>query len=375
VQKARWFVVVAALAVAPVAVGATGCGRIGFDAAGTGLFGDDDVVPVANLQCGIKRTAFGNFLASGELAVTASTGGFYAAWTGTAARQAGIVKLDAQLDVVARFDSNVSDANLTGLLDIGTDVLAAYADYGSVVDLWKYSSDLTIVNYTATLVGLNARRPFVTNRRVTQRAYLSAFDADLSVGFMDENGNVGASKSFPVGGTIIDVAGDNGVTDAAAVWVMRSSGGGLQCAMGSIRVDTAATLGLASSQLVSRDCAYARIATGFGDDMRLVVSTTAGGAVEARLFDAGGDVLRTISSSGRAPKVVFDGTRFWTAWIDNSTGELRIATVDVAGTVFGSAQPGPEVAGDEAFDLVRAGSTVYLVVLSSDALDFVTLCR
>ena len=88
-----------------------------------------------------------------------------------------------------------------------------------------------------------------------------------------------------------------------------------------------------------------------------------------------GDIVRMVSPSGRAPKVAFDGTQFWIAWIDNPAGELGIAAVDLDGNLVASAPPGRTAAGDEAFQLVRSGSSVFLAVLGADGLDFVRLCR
>jgi hypothetical protein len=73
--------------------------------------------------------------------------------------------------------------------------------------------------------------------------------------------------------------------------------------------------------------------------------------------------------------VRFDGTRFWIVWLDTATGQLRIAAWDPDGSVVAGGHPAPAPIGDEAFQLVRAGATVYLAVLGSDALDLVTLCR
>lgn len=367
---ARLVVIVAA------ACSAAACGRIGFEPEplieinGEGL-------PVANLMCGGERTAFGDMHAAGQLAITATGDGFYAAWTGTTAQPASIVKLDARFGVVTRQVLGAFGPHLNGVLSLGGDVLAAYGnnDY-AFVDMWKFSSDLSIQNYYATYAGLPARGPFLSNPAGTERAYLWSYNNNLVASHMDSStGYAAQGSSFPMTGNIVEVAADNGVGDTAAVWVEDMGGGSSRCTAGNIRFDTPTLPALASTRLVSSDCRRARIAAGPSKDDWLVVSTTAAGALEARHSTARGDVLHTLSSSGRAPKVRFDGTQFWIAWLDNRNGALRVATIDLAGNVVTAGQAGPPTTSDEGFDLVRSGDTVYLVVLGSDALDLVTLCH
>jgi hypothetical protein len=368
VQFARLVVIVTA------AGGAVACGRLGFDPEpqieinGEGL-------PVANLMCAGDRTAMGDMDSAGQLAITATGDGFYAAWTGTTEQPASIVKLDAQFRVVVRQILGPFGPHLNGVLPLGGDVLAAYGnnDY-AFVDMWKFSSDLSIQNYYATYAGLPARGPFLSNPAGTQRAYLWSYNNNLVASHMDSTGYAAQGSSFPMTGNIVEVAADNGVGDTAAVWIEDLGGGTSRCTAGNIRFDTPTLPALVSTRPVSSDCRRARIAAGPSKDDWLVVSTTAAGALEARYSTARGDVLRTLSSSGRAPKVRFDGTQFWIAWLDNRTGALRVATLDLGGNVVTAAQAGPRVASDEGFDLVRSGDSVYLVVLGTDALDLVTLC-
>jgi hypothetical protein len=362
------------------------CGRLGFEAnlgegEGEGEFEpvDGDRAPVANLLCNPTRAAVGSLLPTGELAVTATAGGgFFAAWTGTSSQPASVVKLDAQLRVVARQPLNVTNPQLMGVLDIGTDVLLAYHQY-DVVDLWKLTADLSIVNYFETLAGLAARRPFVANSTGSQRAYLAAYANSLLVGAMAPDGYTNRSEIFDMTGSILEVSGDSSTSQGIAVWVEDLGGGASSCSTGDIRFDSPSGPGLAAVRPVSGDCRSVRVAAGPTDDARLVVSTTARGAVEAHYLTASASVVRTLSSSGRAPKVRFDGTRFWIAWLDRPAGtssdELRVVAFDLSGNLVSAGSSAPRVAGDHAFDLVRAGSTVHLVVLTADGLDFVTLCR
>jgi hypothetical protein len=355
---------------------AAACGRLGFEVDPLTETVNGEGLPVANLVCGDDRTMFPDLDATGELAVTATRDGFYAAWTGTTNQPASIVKLDPAFRVVVREVLGAFGPHLNGVLLLGSEVFAAYGNNQyAFVDMWKFTSDLSIRNYYATYAGLAARPPFLSNPTGTERAYLWSYNNNLVASHMDSMGYASQGSSFAMTSTITEVASDNGVGDSAAVWVEDLGAGTSRCSAGNIRFDTPTLPSLTSIRVVSSDCRHARIAAGPAKDAWLVVSTTAAGALEARYSTAQGDIVRPLTASGRAPKVRFDGERFWIAWLDNASGELRVATLDLAGNVLTAAQPGPRVAGDEGFDLVRSGDSVFLVVLGADALDVVTLCR
>jgi hypothetical protein len=131
-----------------------------------------------------------------------------------------------------------------------------------------------------------------------------------------------------------------------------------------------------SPQALSDDCQDVRTSSGpnFADSM-IVVWQTAGHIVEARYLASTGDIMRDMSLHGRKPKVRFDGTEFWIAWIDEAAGDqLHLATFDLSGNVKDVGLPGWQVVGDEGFQLVRRGASVYLVVLSGDTLNFLRTC-
>jgi hypothetical protein len=329
--------------------------------------------------CGTTRTAIGPVLTTGELAVTrASTGGLYAAWTGTQSQPAAIVKLDSQHRVLARYDLGIGGPNLSGVVDLGLNVLAAYgtSSFG-IVDMMQFTSDLGIWNYQATYAGTVARSPFLSNPAGSVRAYISSHNNTLIASSQDtEYGYAGGGSMFDVAAPITQLAGDNGPNDSVVVWIEEPGGGISRCSAGNIAYGTGGSTSLRATRLVSSDCRSARIAAGPIDDISLVVLTTASGAVRAHLRRGGADIVNVLSTSGRAPKVEFDGTRFWIAWRDTGAANLRIASIDPIGTLIRWSTSGPAVAGDHAFDLVRTSTTTtVLVALTPNALDFVTLCR
>ncbi|MGH2899342.1 MAG: hypothetical protein ACRDMZ_11755, partial [Solirubrobacteraceae bacterium] len=227
--------------------------------------------PVASLVCESHRAVSGKLLATGQLAVATTPGGFYAAWTGTAELPATIVRLDAQLAETARQTLGPLGPDLNGVLDLGTDVLAAYGNNAlEIVDMYKLSSDLSLTNYFATFAGLAGRGPFLANRSGTERAYLWSHSNTVIVNDMDETGLAGGGSTFDMTDAVGETSGDNGVDDSAAVWVETPAGGASHCTAGNVRFDTPGVPSLRSTRQVSSDCRHARIAAGPTGDAWLV---------------------------------------------------------------------------------------------------------
>jgi hypothetical protein len=361
-----------------VIVAATGCGLV--DLENEPAVETNSVSAAVTGVCGQTRTSIGPVLTTGEVAGVRTVNGLYVAWTGTTNQPASIVKLDSQYRVAARWTLGEAGPNLNGVFDFGTHVLAAYGQNSfGIVDMMQFTPDLSVWNYYATYAGNPARQPFLSNPTGTQRAYLWSFNNTLIASHMDEMGFASHGSMFDRTGTITQLAGDNGVQDSvrdsAVVWIEDLGGGTSRCTAGNIGYDTPTLPSLRKTRVVSNDCRRARIAAGPTDDIQLTVISTGSGAVQAVLRRSGGDIVRVLSTSGRAAKVRFDGSRFWVVWRDTGVNNLRIASIDPIGTVATYA-PGPAVAGDEAFDLVRAsGTTTALVALTPNSLDVVTLCR
>ena len=102
--------------------------------------------------------------------------------------------------------------------------------------------------------------------------------------------------------------------------------------------------------------------------------TDINGAVQAHYAVSSGDLTATIGIRGAAPKVGYDGMRFWIAWLDGG-GELRLTSFEVAtGVLVQYELPGWQPACPEAFELVSRGNETALVLLSSASLDLLTIC-
>ncbi|MBC7974507.1 MAG: hypothetical protein H7138_05930 [Myxococcales bacterium] len=327
--------------------------------------------------CAQTRTAIGPVLTTGEVSAARSGTNLYVGWTGTTSLPGSIVKLDPQYRVTARWTMGATGPNLTGVLDLGSHVLAAYGTSSTgIVDMWQLSPDLSIANYAATYAGNPARNPFLSNPTGSARAYLWSSQKTLIASHMDPSGFAANGSMFDRTGTITELAGDNGGHDSAVVWVENLGGGVSRCSAGNIGFDVPSAPSLRTTRVVSTDCRRARIAAGPTDDIQVVVTASASGVVRAHFRRSGADMVHVLSASGRAAKVRFDGTRFWIAWRDTGVGALRIASIDPIGTLVYSPISGPVVVGDEAFDLVRTSTTTTaLVALTPNSLDIVTLCR
>jgi hypothetical protein len=326
--------------------------------------------------CAQKRTTVGPILTTGELAVAkAASGGLVAAWTGNTSVTASIVKLNTLFGVTSRYDLGAYGPRINGTLDLGTDALAAYetTSFG-VVDMWKFPTDLSFGNYFGDYAGNPARKPFLHNPAGTQRAYIWSFQKTLIASHQDETGYASHGSFFDMPNTIIELSGDNGSGDSAVVWV-EDVAGVRRCSAANVGFDTPSLPSLRGTQVVSSDCRRPRIATGPTNDVKAVVHSTASGAVQVHLLRSGSNTVRTLSTSGSGAKVQFAGSRFWIVWRDTGVAALRIATMDPVGTVTHLSTPGPSVAADNAFDLVRTSpSTGLLVAITPNALDFYTLC-
>lgn len=126
---------------------------------------------------------------------------------------------------------------------------------------------------------------------------------------------------------------------------------------------------------IAPGCSQIRNTTGpLPADGMMVVWTDFNSAVQAHYAVSTGDVTATIGIPGSAPKVGYDGTRFWIAWLDGSS-ELRLTSFEVAtGKLVQYELPGWRASGPEGFELVTRGNETALVLLSPDGLDLLTIC-
>src|SRR5262249_33439342 len=186
-----------------------------------------------------------------------------------------------------------------------------------------------------------------------------------------------AESSFDATGAITDLACTDGPNHAHCVWAEALSafaGASSTCTITDVFFG-GPTPTLANQIPWSTPCAAVRNASGpdMADSMIVVWSTTAR-TVEAHYAVSTGDKMGTVSDSGVAPKVKFDGTRFWISYIDGNN-ELRLSSFDLNGTIVPYSLAGWTPLGLEAFELVHRDLTTAVVLLAAGELDILSICH
>jgi hypothetical protein len=194
--------------------------------------------------------------------------------------------------------------------------------------------------------------------------------------YIHDDGSLDKDGSIPTSGPVTSMSMEDGPDHSHVTWTEDLGAGKSRCLASDIRYMMPSPPTPNGGQQLSDDCHDVRTSSGpsFADSM-IVVWQTAAHLVEARYLASTGDIMRDMSLHGRKPKVRFDGTEFWIAWIDEAAGDqLHLATFDLSGNVKDAALPGWRATGDEGFQLVRRGASVYLVILSADTLSFLRTC-
>jgi hypothetical protein len=360
---------------------AAACGRVDFGDRTPGDAGGDalatDAPPLPAVACRLDRTPVQHVPANADLAMTATASGFVAAWAD--ATTPGAV-------IGARFDTSRHAIAIGTIPTIATDVIGGISDVGNLLafavasgadtDVWLVPYDLSAAALSGSVQpGVTGRDPFAADEGRTKRVFMSATGPTLQMSYISTAGMLGTTNMYTSASTITALAMDDGPSHMHLVWT-ESLVSGSRCTASDILIGpTFPNMG--SMQILSDDCYSVRNDTGpLPPDGMIIVWTTAAGTVEARYIVSSGNVSAQISTQGRAPRVRFAGTTAWIAWIDERSGEeLHVATFDlVTGAVTDTAVPGWMPSGGEAFELVRAGNTALLAILSATSLDLLQLC-
>lgn len=338
-----------------------------------------DAPPLPVNVCGVVSHPIPAVAPATELAVAANRAGsgHYAAWANQGAVTG--VRLDGLAGIVAPPATIIDGpvAGVAGLVDTGTAVLVAATMPGPGVAVWSLGADLAAPKKLRDEPSLPAREPFASNTSHTPRIWVRAMGTNLVGAAIRDDGAMGADNRYIGAGKISAISLDDGPDHSHLTWSEDLGAGGSRCFASDIDYQgPAANVPPSGIGALVDDCAAVRTASGPpAADSMIVVSQTAGHQIEARYLASTGNVTRTMSFHGRAPKVRFDGALFWIAWIDEGPrDELHLASFDLTGKVNDAAAPGWVPVGDEAFQLVRRGTTVSLVVLGRDALSYLLTC-
>jgi hypothetical protein len=374
-------------ALALAALGLIGCGRVGVpsitpdatpDTADVSVDGAPDAPPYPAAICDLKRIAVDATPAAADLAIAPVSEGFAVVWVDTATpRPAHGVLLGPNLQMLGmRTIPEVQDLALGGIADVGQKLVLASAT-GATQKLNILGRDLAIQSVQSTLINrLMGRDPYPSDANGLPHAFLSAEPMQVVMSNVAEDGLVDpAIGTFGVQGTITELACSDGPNHGHCVWAEQlGTPDTYQCTIADIFFNRPAPV-VGGTIVWPGYCAEIRNASGpVSADSMIVVWTTKTHSVEAHYAVSTGDKLGTIAPMGFAPKVTFDGGRFWIAYLDGAR-QLRLASFDLNGTIVDYSLAGWTPLGNEAFELVHRNMTTALVVLSAGELDVLKICN
>jgi hypothetical protein len=351
---------------------ASGCGRIGFDPSDGGRTSDPPPLPDA-LVCAAQHVEITVLPvdADSDLAIRSDGDTYLALW---AAPGSFVRAVLFDSTTVAATPSILPTGPVNGVAGLfrtqTTTLFATPTANGNL--LWSSPSP-----DTASMFGGDARTvardPIVTDSTGSLRAWVRGDASGLVTSYLDVDGNPGTDRIIQRSAVKAIAAADN--SDHTHLSWVEDFGGAQACFQADLDLVPGAP-DLGSGDMIATDCQNLRIDSGPGPaDAILTVWETSLGVIGIRYLGATVDLGIEISQSGRAPKVRFDGTRFWVVWIEEPANVLRIAAVEQDLSFELVDLPGFVVSGDEAFELVRTGTTVHLAVLGPSTLTLLRTCK
>lgn len=363
-------------AIVLAALGLIGCGRLGFDPAPPG---DDAGPPVPVSICKVDRIPVASPPAAADLAIAPTSEGYAAIWVDTTgASPAHGFLLGPTHQVFGSVDlPELKDTRIGGISDAGQKLVLSSAT-DATETAWILARDLTTISAQATLADhVMGHTPFSSDVSQLRRAFLTGSANTLVTAYVGRDGVIDpATSTFTAAGPVTDLTCTDGPDHGHCVWAeqLTAPAGSSQCTAFDLSLGAPTTPQVGASQVVASDCHDLRNASGPAPEApQIVVWTTSAGSIEARYLASAGNVLETIAPAGSAPKVQFDGKRFWIAWLDGS-GELALSSFELDGTLAHYPLRGWTPDGPEAFELVSRNNETGLVLLSPAGLDFLTTC-
>jgi hypothetical protein len=362
-----------------------GCGRLDFGAAPRADGGAEppvDAPPVPASICKVDRIPVASPPAAADLAIAPTAEGYAVFWVDTAPVAAVRAAHGMLLGPNHAMQHSAALPGITGLAlggaaDAGQKLVLASSD-GKDETLWVVERDLSKATPQSTLAGrLLAHAPYPSDAGLKDRAFVTAHNDKIEISAVNPDGtaNLGGSSQFAANGPISELACNDGPNHSHCAWVDQPPTGAAECVICDVYYMGSIAPMITGSLLIANGCSQLRNATGpLPADGMMVVWTDINGAVQAHYAVSTGDVKATIGIPGSAPKLGYDGTRFWIAWLDGR-GELRLTSFEVAtGKLVQYELPGWQPSGPGAFELVTRGNETALVLLSPDGLDLLTIC-
>lgn len=340
---------------------------------------DPDAPPVPGVICSVDRIPLSSLPAAADLAITGTAEGYAAVWVdaaGALPAQGLLLEPNRRLRAQVALPE-IHDTRIGGLTDVGQQIVLSTGNAASQTT-WLLGRDLAAAAPQTTLTGaIMAHGPFPSETSQLQRVFVSGTDKQVNAAFMASDGtiNAGSRVSFTTQGNVTDVACADGPDHSHCTFVeaLTTVNGASQCTATDVRLTP--VLSIPGGPVLSPDCYDVRVSSGPDvADSVITVWATMDHRIESSYVGGGGlDMPRTIAPAGSAPKVQFDGTRFWIAFLDGE-GALQLSSFDLAGRVVANSLAGWVPIGPEAFELVRRGTQAAVALLSPAGLEFLTIC-
>jgi hypothetical protein len=367
------------------ALGMLGCGRLDFGSTPRGDAGDVPVIdapPVPASICKVDRIPIASPPAAADLAVAPIAEGYAAFWVDTGPVATvhpahGMVLGPNHAMQQSATLPGITDLALGGAADAGQKLVLASSN-GTDETLWVVERDLSKATPQSTLPGrLLGSNPYPSDAGLKDRAFVTARNDNIEISVVNSDGtvNTGGASQFAANGPIKDLTCTDGPNHSHCAWVDQPTAGATECIICDVYYMGSIAPMIPGSLMIANGCSQIRNTTGpLPADGMMVVWVDINNAVQAFYAVSTGNVKATIGTPGSAPRVGYDGTRFWIAWLDGKS-ELRLTSFEVAtGKLVQYELPGWQPSGPEAFELVTRGNETALMLLSPAGLDVLTIC-
>jgi hypothetical protein len=356
-----------------LALGLVACGRLDVDPVPDGM-PTSDAPPVPAAICNVTRFPVDATPSTADLTIAPISEGYAALWVDTTrAQPAQGMLLGPNLQMLGAIAlPDITDLQLGGIADVGQKLVLSSAT-GNTETLRILGRDLRTASTQSTLTQhVMGHDTYPSDSTQKPRAFVTAVVNQIVVSNVAEDGLVNPAFSvFDASGSITDLVCTDGPNHAHCAWAEGTSPA--KCTIADVNFNAPAPM-VGGTIRWAEECRELRNVSGPDSaDSMIVVWSTPARTVEAHYAVSTGDKLGRIAQLGSAPKVRFDGSRFWIAWLDGQ-GQLRLSSFDLNGTIVPYSLAGWTPLGPEAFELVHRGGTTGVVLLSAGELDFLTIC-
>jgi hypothetical protein len=243
---------------------------------------------------------------------------------------------------------------------------------GAQQTLWDVATDLSSARAVTTETSLAAVEPIAAYASPTDGpVWVRGVDNTMRLSVLQDDGTIGLSSTFSDVARVEQMTVTDFGGHVHVAWQLADA----KCYNSDVDFSNTMAPAVTGRTPVGEGCKGVRAVSGLNeDDAMVTVWLTSTGEVKA-LYTAEPrpyPFFDITLGKGRAPKVTFDDTFYWVAWRDNAS--LQLARVAKDGVVRSVALPGFVPAGDEAFELVRRGTDVDLVMHTGRKLEVLSLC-